>query len=74
MKHESADMRHDFFRTHERLEEADDIWSWDELGTLPAKEPDELPEDSWIMPFDHGGLITYVITGEDAEIIGVTFP
>gem|GEM_PF-7007326 len=33
-----------------------------------------LPDDAWIMPFDDGGLITYVLTGNDAEIIGVVLP
>jgi hypothetical protein len=26
------------------------------------------------MPFNEGGLITYVMTGNDAEIIGVVLP
>jgi len=67
-------VRHEFFRAQQLLEEARDPRSWNELATLPAKDPEVLPDDAWIMPFDDGGLITYVLTGNDAEIIGVVLP
>jgi hypothetical protein len=68
------DIRHEFWRVHQRLEEASDLRSWQELATLPAKDPDLLPEDSWIMPFASSGLVTYVISGESVEIVGVELP
>jgi hypothetical protein len=69
-----TEARHEFWRAHQRLEEARDPRSWEELATLPAKDPWSLPEDAWIMPFGNGGLVTYVIDGDSIEIIGVVLP
>jgi hypothetical protein len=46
VNHESAAVRHEFFRAQQRLEEATDPRSWDELATLPAKDPEVLPDDT----------------------------
>lgn len=74
----STELRHDFWLAHQKLEEAQDLRSWDELATLPAKDPETLPKDSWIMPLGDGGWITYVITEgdavKDAEIVGAELP
>src|SRR5258708_37289782 len=70
-----AEVRHEFWHAHQRLEEAKDPRSWDELATLPAKDPDVLPKDSWIMPFtENGGWLMYVIGDDGVKIVGVALP
>ena len=73
-----SEVRHEFWRVHQRLEDALDLRSWDELATLPARDPGSLPEDSWIVALGAGGWVTYVISEDDskkdAEIIGVELP
>jgi hypothetical protein len=68
-------MREEFMKAHELLSEAHDPWSWENLGAVPAKDPEHLPDGAFIMPIGNGGWLTYWLRPDgDLEVIMADLP